>query len=183
MIEIRAAKASDASGILEIYRPIVRETAISFETDPPSEAAMADRIERTLETYPWLVAEDPEGRLVGYAYATELRGRPAYRWSTEVSVYVREGLRRSGVGRRLYGRLFGILTELGYVNAFAGIALPNPGSVAFHERLGFEPIGVYRRVGFKLGRWHDVGWWQKALRPPDARPTSPRPFGDRADDI
>ena len=119
---------------------------------------------------PWLVVE-VDGRVAGYAYAAKHRARPAYRWSVETSIYVAPAQHRTGIARALYGALFGQLAALGYVNLYAGITLPNPASVGFHEALGFEPIGVYRGIGYKHGAWHDVGWWQRALGP---RPDVPR---------
>ena len=159
---IRPARAADSAGCAAIYAPFVTGTAVSFETEPPTAAQMAERIASCLRTHPWLVAEDRDG-LLGYAYATAHRRRPAYRWAAEVSVYVRPQARRRGVGRALYGRLLNDLSRCGYHLALAGVTLPNAASVALHEAMGFEPVGVYRGVGYKLGAWHDVGWWQRAL--------------------
>lgn len=114
------------------------------------------------------------GHLAGYAYATRHRVRGAYQWSVDTSVYIDEGYRRRGVGRGLYESLFAILAAQGYFNAYAGIALPNPASVALHESMGFERIGVYRGVGYKLGRWCDVGWWQRGLRDRQRSPQQPQ---------
>lgn len=165
---IRLACDADAPGVAGIYRPVVEGGAASFELTAPDELEMALRIRNTLPSHPWLVGEEG-GQIVGYAYATMHRSRGAYAWSVETSVYVAADFRRRGVGTGLYRSLFAVLAAQGYVNAFAGIALPNPGSVALHESLGFEPIGVFRSVGFKKGRWHDVGWWQRAVA------TSPAP--------
>jgi L-amino acid N-acyltransferase YncA len=170
---IRFAVDADADAIAAIYRPVVELTAISFETDAPGRAEMARRIAETMPAYPWLVCEI-EGAVAGYAYATRHRVRGAYRWSVDTSVYIADTHRRRGVGTGLYASLFAILNAQGYVNAYAGIALPNPGSVGLHESVGFEPIGVYRHVGYKLGRWHDVGWWQLALREHEHAPAEPR---------
>ena len=137
------------------------ETPISFEKEVPSADEFASRIERALLEYPWLVAVINK-KIAGYAYACRHRERAAYRFSAEVSVYVAPGYLRTGIGRGLYLGLFEILRRQGYFNAFAGIALPNDTSVAFHESLGFSPVGVYPKTGYKFGRWHDVGWW--ALR-------------------
>lgn len=161
-MKIRVAETADAEAIQAIYAPIVRDTAISFEDEPPTVAEMARRIHDTLVVYPYLVAEDG-GRLLGYVYASAHRARAAYRWSVDVTAYVAEGARRGGVGRALYGALLDILTRQGFHAAHAGIALPNDASVALHEAVGFEALGVYREVGFKHGRWHDVGWWRRAL--------------------
>ncbi|HEY4082487.1 MAG TPA: arsinothricin resistance N-acetyltransferase ArsN1 family B [Burkholderiaceae bacterium] len=164
-MNIRLATAADAEAVAAIYAPIVENTTISFELEPPSVAEMRARIEKTLPTLPWLVAEDAQGRVAGYVYASKHRERPAYQWSVDTSAYVREDMRGRGVGRRLYERLFAMLAQQGYFQAFAGIALPNLGSVALHESVGFKSLGVYRNVGFKNGQWHDVGWWQRELQP------------------
>jgi phosphinothricin acetyltransferase len=160
---IRLARESDADALAAIYRPIVEATAISFETVAPDAHEMARRISDTLRSYPWLVC-DLGGRIIGYAYATRHRVRGGYQWSVDTSVYIDETYRRRRVGQGLYRSLVGILAAQGFFNAFAGIALPNPASVALHESMGFEKLGVYRRVGYKLGAWHDVGWWQLMLQ-------------------
>jgi phosphinothricin acetyltransferase len=129
---------------------------------------MRRRIETTLARHPWLVADD-DG-VLGYAYATQHRSRAAYDWSVDVSVYLAPPARGRGLGRALYTALLDLLAVQGHANAFAGIALPNPASVALHETLGFTPVGVYRAVGWKLGSWHDVGWWQRRLSSSDAPP-------------
>jgi L-amino acid N-acyltransferase YncA len=183
MRSLRWATPGDAPAVREIYGPIVERTAISFEVDVPGEQELADRIRATLPFAPWLVCEDRAG-LLGYAYASRHRERAAYRWSVDVSVYVRERGRRSGVGRALYTSLLALLRVQGFHAAHAGITLPNEGSVGLHEALGFRRIGVYPRVGFKLGAWHDVGWWQLELRERVAPPAPVRPpellRGDRA---
>jgi L-amino acid N-acyltransferase YncA len=169
---IRLATAHDASGVQAIYAPMVRDTAISFELEPPSIEEMGRRIEATLQRMPWLVCEH-RGEVLGYVYASQHRARPAYQWSVDVSVYVQAQARRAGVGRALYQSLFALLALQGFYNAYAGITLPNPGSVGLHEAVGFQPVGVYRAVGHKLGSWHDVGWWQLALREHTIPPTPP----------
>ena len=172
---IRVATLEDAPAIAAIYAPIVRETTISFELEAPSAEQMRARIEKTLQRLPWLVSIDGGGLVEGYVYASVHRDRPAYQWSVDVTAYVRADARRTGVGRRLYLALFDELRGLGYCQAFAGIALPNAASVGLHEALGFTPIGVYRNVGYKLGQWRDVGWWQKPLQSPDP-PSAPADF-------
>src|SRR5262249_40805835 len=124
-------------------------------------------------SHPWLVC-GIDGKVAGYAYATLHRARTAYQWSVDTSVYVHDGYWRRGVGRALYLSLFAILSAQGFFNAYAGIALPNAASVGLHESLGFTPVGTYRRVGYKLGSWHDVGWWQRALNAPVESPRLPR---------
>ncbi len=172
-MRIRLASESDAEAMVAIYRPIVESTMISFETTAPDRAEMAQRVRDTLEWHPWLVCE-AAGQVAGYAYATKHRVRDAYRWSADTSVYIADEYRRRGVGRGLYDSLLAILASQGYCNAYAGIALPNAASVALHESAGFEPIGVYRGVGYKLGRWWDVGWWHRSLRDRGRAPDPPQ---------
>lgn len=165
---VRSGGAADAAAVAEIYRPWVEESAASFELVAPDAEEMAARIARSNQRWRWLVAE-LDGEVAGYAYGTAHRARPAYRWSVEVSAYVHRNHHRKGIGRALYDRLLEELTALGYCNAYAGITLPNDGSVALHRALGFEPIGVFRSVGRKFGRWHDVAWLHRPLRdtPPE----------------
>jgi phosphinothricin acetyltransferase len=172
---IRVALPEDASAILAIYAPIVRETAISFEVEPPTRMEMQQRIATTLRHLPWLVCER-QGEVLGYVYASPHRARAAYQWSVDVSVYIQAQVRRAGMGRALYHALFELLTLQGLYQCFAGITLPNPASVGLHEALGFQPVGVYQAVGYKLGAWHDVGWWQRALQPCPSLPTPPTAF-------
>jgi phosphinothricin acetyltransferase len=160
---IRLASEGDAEQIAAIYAPFVRDTPVSFETDPPNADEMRKRIHEILERLPWLVCER-DGQIWGYVYASPHRSRAAYQWSVDVAVYIHDRHRRSGVGRALYTALFSILRLQGVFNAYAGITLPNEASVGLHEAVGFVPVGVYREVGYKLGAWHDVGWWQLPLR-------------------
>jgi L-amino acid N-acyltransferase YncA len=160
----------DAAACASVYAPFVEECPTSFEERPPTAAEMADRIARTATTHPWLVAE-AGGDVVGYAYACPHRERPAYRWAVEVSVYVAGDRQGSGLGRRLYEALIAQLRRQRFHVALAGITLPNDASVALHEHLGFVPVGILRRIGWKAGAWRDVGWWQLELaRPGDGPP-------------
>lgn len=163
-LTIRDAATADAAEIQAIYAPIVATTAISFESDVPSVAEMARRIAATQETHVYLAAER-DGALMGYAYSSQHRTRAAYRSSVDVTVYVSESARGLGVGKALYGALLPRTAARGFHAAFAGITLPNAGSVALHEAMGFAHVGVYREVGYKLGAWRDVGWWQRLLAP------------------
>ncbi len=161
--------------MLAIYGPVVRNTPISFELTPPTVDEFRGRIVQTLRSLPWLVCES-DGRIAGYAYAAPFRSREGYQWSVEVSVYVAEELRRYGIASALYTALLEGLRILGYFNAHAGISVPNPASVNFHERMGFRPVGVFPSVGFKLDEWHDVGFWRLALQPHTPNPPPPKPL-------
>lgn len=176
MLTIRNADPQrDAAACAAIYAPHVEGSPVSFEERAPDAGEMAARIERYAATHLWLVAER-EGEVAGYAYATAFNERPAYRWSTSVSVYVGEGARRRGVGRDLYEALFERLRERGFRMACAGITLPNEASVALHEGLGFERVGVNREIGWKAGAWRDVAWYQLELAPAGEGPP-PEPRG------
>lgn len=174
---IRLANANDAPRIAAIYRPFCEDSAVSFETEAPDAAEIASRIERINCRYAWLVSE-AGGTVAGYAYASPHRERAAYRWAVEVTVYVDERFRGKGVGRTLYTELFARLRRQGLFKAYAGILVPNPASQAFHEALGFTLVGIYRKIGYKLGAWRDVGWWELALQPAvdlPPEPTAPPP--------
>ncbi len=173
-MRIRAVSPGDAPAIAAIYAPVVLETAISFEWVPPTADDFRTRIETLTARHPWLVAEDGQGAVAGFVYASTHREAPSYQWSVNTSVFIREDARGQGLGRRLYTELFAQLVALGYVRAYAGIALPNAASVGLHEAVGFRPLGVYEQVGWKMGAWRDVGWWQRALQPAPARPVPPR---------
>jgi L-amino acid N-acyltransferase YncA len=172
-VRVRDATANDAVACAAIYAPYVTDTAITFEYEPPTEADMAGRIAAAQRRHAWLVLED-DGRVVGYAYGGPYKERAAYRWSCEVSVYLETGRRRGGGGRALYEALLARLTELGFRTAVAGMTLPNEASVGLHRAVGFEPIGTYRRIGWKLGAWHDVAWVQRSIGSDDAPPLPPR---------
>ncbi len=174
-ISLRPAASDDAAAILDIYAPVVRDTAASFEVKPPSVTDMQARVQTILADYPWLVAER-DGRILGYAYASRHRPRPAYQWVVETSIYVHPDARRQGLAARLYTALFDILQLQGLYKAYAVITLPGLSSVGLHESLGFRQFAVYKAVGFKLGAWRDVGWWERVLRPAQHPPEAPIPF-------
>ncbi len=177
---IRLATAPDCEQIGAIYAPYVRNTAISFETTPPSADEMRERLRKTMEFMPWLVCEC-DGQILGYAYADKYRARAAYQWSASVSIYVDSSVHRSGVGRGLYTSLLDILKAQGLYNAFAGITLPDVGgSVGFHRSFGFRQIGLEEAVGYKLGAWHHVSIWHLLLRPCIPNPQPPTSIGDVA---
>ncbi|MFC2037857.1 arsinothricin resistance N-acetyltransferase ArsN1 family B [Chloroflexota bacterium] len=165
-MQIRTATVADAAVLREIYRPYVETTAISFELEVPSIEEFQQRISVAVEGWSWLVAE-VHGRQVGYAYGSAHRAREAYRSSVETSAYVHEDYHRQGIGRALYTQLLNELGERSFGSAFAGITLPNDASVGFHESLGFEPIGVFPRVGRKFGAWHDVAWLYRPIQDSD----------------
>jgi phosphinothricin acetyltransferase len=162
-VHVRPATEADAVELLEIYRPFVEKSTVSFEVAVPSLDEFRARVAKALSRWQWLVAER-DGCIAGYAYGGSHRERAAYRWSVEVSAYVGVAHHRLGIARALYTRLFRELAELGYCNAYAGITLPNEASVGLHRSMGFEPIGTFPRVGRKFGRWHDVAWLSKVLR-------------------
>ncbi len=170
--QVRDAGAADAASCAAIYAAYVTSTAISFETEPPDAAEFARRIGAALASHAWVVLED-EGRVAGYAYGSEFKARAAYRWTCEVSVYLEMGCRRTGAGRMLYEALFSRLAARGFRTAVAGMTLPNDASVGLHGALGFEPVGTYRRVGWKHDAWHDVAFVQRALAEADDPPAEP----------
>jgi phosphinothricin acetyltransferase len=177
---IRIATEADADAIAAIYAPYVLETAISFEETPPTAGEMARRLVSTLETYPFLVFEDRKS-VLGYAYGSVHRAKPAYRWSVETTVYSARHAHRRGIGRALYTRLLDLLTRQGFHSAFAGIVPPNAGSVGLHEAMGFVYLGTFAEIGFKHGGFHDLGWWRRTLREgkPERDPIPFSSLGDR----
>lgn len=163
---IRLATPADTAAILEIYSPFILNSGITQETELPTLKVFQQRIISTLEERPWLVCE-LEGEIAGYAYAGRHRERKGYQWSVEPSVYINEKFYRHAVAKALYTALFDILKLQGYVNAYAVITLPNEKSVAFHEKFGFSYLTTYKKIGYKLGQWHDVGWWELSINPHD----------------
>ena len=162
MTAVRIATEADADAIAAIYAHYVLETPISFEETPPTSGEIARRLCSTLETYPFLVFAE-RGQVLGYAYGSAHRTKPAYRWSVETTVYVARDAHRRGIGRKLYADLLDQLARQGFHSAFAGIVPPNEKSVGLHEALGFSYLGTFREIGFKHGKWHDLGWWRRAL--------------------
>ncbi|MCK9688577.1 GNAT family N-acetyltransferase [Scleromatobacter humisilvae] len=172
---IRSATGEDANAILDIYGPIVRHTALSSETEPPSVDEMRARIERALPELPWLVSHDERGTVSGYAFASRHRERAAYRWTVDTSICVRQGCREQGIGRRLGDELLKQLVQRGYRQAFARVVLPNEASIRLHRALGFESVGVFKSAAFKNGAWRDVSWWQRQLQDLPPQPAEPVP--------
>jgi L-amino acid N-acyltransferase YncA len=169
-MKVRDASELDAEACAAIYAPYVRDTTVTFEYEPPSTTEMAQRIAAALRTHAWVVLEDDDGHVVGYAYGGPFKAREAYRWSCEVSVYLQLGIRRRGGGRALYEALFERLAARGYRTAAAGMTLPNDASVGLHRAMGFEPVGTYKRIGWKNGGWRDVAWAQRELAPVEDTP-------------
>ncbi len=166
---IRAARESDFDAIADLVNHYIRETAIHFGTDTVTAAELHEGWRGHEEVYPCLVAE-VDGRFAGYSKAGVFRERAAYAWTTETTVYVERGLERKGVGKALYQRLFAILCAQGFQSAIGGIALPNDASVRLHEALGFMKVAHVVRAGWKFGRFHDLGFWQRDLHPPSGAP-------------
>ena len=174
---IRLAKPSDAAGILDIYAPYIRDTSITFETDVPTIPDFGKRINSYLENWPWLVDEQ-DGIITGYAYASRYRERVAYQWGVECSVYIHDNFQRKGIAKALYTKLFAILKSQGFTTVYAVINLPNDPSVVFHETMGFRYFATYEKVGYKLGKWKNVGWWQLQLNEYKDEPAAPVKFSD-----
>jgi phosphinothricin acetyltransferase len=170
---IRPATLEDAAAIAQIYAPYVNDTAISFETDVVSAAQIAERMQSYDGLYPWFVAAEAGDAVIGYAYATQFRTRAAYRFAAETSIYLEPSAQGRGLGRSLYGTLLDQLIRQGFTQAIAGITLPNDASVQLHERVGFRLVGIYRQIGYKLGRWHDVGRYACPLADPHEPPEEP----------
>lgn len=171
-LKVRDASERDAHACAAIYAPYVTDTAITFESDPPLPAEMAQRIATAVRTHAWVVLEN-EGAVVGYAYGGPFKARMAYQWSCEVSVYLERDRQRAGGGRALYDALFARLAERGFRTAVAGMTLPNEASVGLHRAMGFEPVGTYRRIGWKRGSWHDVAWTQRTISTGQDPPAEP----------
>lgn len=161
--KIRLIEPRDAAAVLAIYAPYVAHTNISFEYEVPSLADFEQRIATVTNDYPWLVCEQEDGNICGYAYAGLHRSRTAYMWSVEAAIYMAEDFRGKGIGKRLYLKLFELLKLQGYATVFAGMTLPNDKSEALHRSCGFEEIGVFRNIGYKNNQWHDVKWMQLSL--------------------
>ena len=169
---IRVATRDDAAGMLEIYAPFILNSGITQETEVPSVEEFQKRIISNLEERPWLVCEI-NNLIAGYAYAGRHRERKGYQWCIEPSVYISDKYFGFGIANALYAALFDILKLQGYVNAYAVITLPNERSIAFHKKFGFEYLTTYKKIGYKLGQWHDVGWMQYEINPHRKDPMDP----------
>lgn len=179
---IRLANKKDASAILDIYNPYIENTSFTFETEVPLLADFQKRIEDYLENWPWLVCED-QGKIAGYAYGAKYRERKGYQWCVESSIYIHDDYLKRGIGKALYEALLEILKQQGYRNVYAVINLPNERSVKFHESCGFTFFALYPKVGYKLGNWKNVGWWQVNLNEYNMEPDPPVKFSDLKKDF
>ena len=177
MTSIRPVTPADAKGILIIYAPYIESTSFTFETEVPSVEEFAERIRTYLINWPWLVCE-VDGMIAGYAYATKYRERTAYQWCTESSIYIHDDYQKMGIAKALYDALFCILKKQGFRNVYAVINLPNERSVAFHESCGFEYFATYEKVGYKLGKWKNVGWWKLSINEYPDEPAPPVRFSE-----
>ena len=179
---IRLANPNDAQGILDIYAPYITNTSYTFESDVPTQKEFADRISNYLEYWPWLVC-DIDGIIAGYAYGAKYRERSGYQWCVESSIYLHDNFMQKGIGSDLYEALFELLKRQGYRNVYAVINLPNDRSVRFHEHCGFKWFANYENVGYKLGKWKTVGWWQLIINEYSDEPPPPTKFSNLDTDI
>lgn len=187
MIKLRLASSEDADGVLSIYTPYVEETNVTFDYDVDEAKVFCQKIDEMLTEYPWIIAEH-EGKIIGYAYAKKHRDRVAYNWCSESSIYVHQDFQGKGLAKLLYEALLEILETQNMINVYAGIAQPNESSTMFHIKMGFTPVGVYKRVGFKNNQWHDVLWVHKTLikhveTPKDFIPFSDHEIRSKAEEI
>ena len=176
-IEIRMARKQDVPGILDIYRPFILDTAITFEEEVPSADEMWQRIQSIQNDHPFLVCIIDK-QVAGYAYYSPYRSRASYRWAKEISVYINENFYKLGIARALYSTLLDIAREQGLFTMLAIITIPNMPSIHFHEKMGFVKCAEYKNIGFKLGHWQNVGWWQLELFGEDRIPGDIVPFKD-----
>ncbi|WP_373485582.1 GNAT family N-acetyltransferase [Acetobacterium malicum] len=176
-ITIRIAKAADIEEILAIYAPYVKETAITFEYTVPTLEEFRERMTKTLMKYPYLVAMQ-EAEILGYAYASEFKNRAAYDWAVETTIYVKQDSRKSGVGKKLYQALEEVLKQQNICNLYACIAYPNPGSIGFHEHLGYQTIGHFSKCGYKFETWYDMIWMEKMIADHMIKPQPFIPFAE-----
>ena len=171
--EIRLIQENDAQTVLDIYTPYVFNTHITFEYDVPTIEQFLEKIRTITAEYPWLICLKDD-KIIGYAYGSEHRHRTAYKWSPESTIYLSEDVFGKGIGRILYSTLFNILRLQGYFNVYAGIGMPNERSERLHRAVGFQELGIFKKVGYKLGKWHDTKWFQLHLQKHIINPPMPR---------
>jgi phosphinothricin acetyltransferase len=175
-MKISVAERSHAGEIRDIYAPFIHDGFVTFETQIPDKETFEERILHYTQKFPWLVMEE-NGKVLGYAYASAYRERVAYQWIAECSVYVHADYRKKRIAATLYNALFELLKLQGFYKVYAVITVPNPQSVGFHEKMGFKWFATYENVGYKAGKWCDVGWWQLTLAEPNnSVPPAPIPF-------
>lgn len=172
----RIASVADAKALVEIYRPYVEQTAITFEYEVPSVEEFASRIEQTLERYPYIVVEDEKQQILGYAYAGTYKGRSAYDWSVEVTVYLHQDYKGKNLGRRLYEELERYLQAQNVLQLTACITAGNGASEHFHEKMGYKQVALFEKIGYKFNQWYDVCWMQKTLAQLPEKPVAFIPF-------
>lgn len=172
---IRNIKSADIISVLNIYAPFIANSTVTFENEIPNIDSFTNRIEHYVALFPWLVA-DVDGKISGYAYASKYRDREAYQWMVECSIYLDPDFAGKGIAKNLYNALFEILKIQGIYKVFAVIGLPNLKSVSFHEKMGFTWFATYKNVGYKLGKWLNVGWWELILSEPKDTPKTPIPY-------
>ncbi len=172
---------TDAGAVLEVYKPYILNTSITFEYEVPTIKEFEERIKTITAEFPWLVCRQYD-KIVGYAYGSRHRYRTAYNWSAESTIYMRSDFHRKGIGKILYNTLFSLLRLQGYINVYTGVGLPNIKSESFHESMGFEQIGCFTKIGYKMGNWHDVKWYQKHLSEHISDPPTPKLTADLTSD-
>ena len=171
--EIRLIQENDTQAVLDIYAPYVLNTYITFEYDVPTLQEFSEKIRTITSEYPWLVCL-LDNKIIGYAYGSEHRHRTAYKWSPESTIYLTEDEQGKGIGRILYSTLFDILRLQGFFNVYAGVGIPNDRSERLHRSVGFQELGIFKKVGYKLGKWHDTKWFQLHLQEHMIDPPLPR---------
>ena len=181
-VTYRVATPEDSEAILSIYRPYVESTTVTFETIVPTAEEFRRRVEGLLSNFPYLVAES-EGNIIGYAYASSYRPRGGFRWTAELSVYVRQGYHGNGIGTHLYAALLDLLRMQGYRNACSVLCYPNPESEKLHYRFGFRLAGLQKKCGYKCGQWCDVALFERPLTDHPAPPSPPVPFSHLEENI
>ena len=179
---VRFAVKEDAAAILRIYETYIKNTTVTFEIEVPTVSAFEERMERITAQFPWLVCEI-DGEVVGYAYASMHGERAAYRWSADLSVYIDERYHRRGIAASLYEAVQTLLREQGYYTVYAGVSTPNPKSEAFHTAMGFRNLGEFKNVGYKLGRWCGVTWFELPLSEYGEVPGEPVAIGTISGDF
>lgn len=162
-MKIQFVEKDDYQQILHIYQPYIEKTAITFEYDVPSIEEFSKRIDDIKKDLPYLVVKD-ENKVLGYAYASHYRGRQAFAWDVELSIYLDENITHQGIGTQLYDELMSLLKKQGYFRAYACITYPHPMSISFHQKYGFKMIGIFHQAGYKFDQWLDVAWMEYSIQ-------------------